>query len=475
MAEGVGHGPAAPVGRLRLSPLAARLAVAFLAVALGALAVLTAVTLLTARGGFSQLTDQQQQATAERVTALAAAAYEQAGGWERADLHPAVAVAAADGAGVTVRDAAGEEVPFAPMDGRGPMDGMGPMDDLMSGMHGPASEQAGPSVEQTVEVDGEVVGSAAVHFGLDESARAELQLRDALTRNVLVAAGLAGVVALAATGLVAGRLTRPISRLTATVEAVAAGDRSVRSQARDAPGELGALAGAVDRMADTLDRQEQLRRALVADVAHELRTPLAVALGECDAILDGVVEPDPARLASVREEIVRLSRLVADLETLAAAESAVLHMELEPLDLGEVVDDVLALHGSRLRERGHQLRVRRAPAPVTGDGLRLGQIVTNLLTNAGKFSPAGGGIDVEVVTEGDRAVLAVTDDGPGIPADEQERVFERFWQGRAAADTGGSGIGLAVAAELARAHGGVLEAANAPGRGARFVLRLPVR
>ena len=461
-----------------MSPLAARLAVAFLAVALAALAVLTVTTLLTARGGFTQLTERQQQATVERVVALTAAAYQQAGGWERADLHPAVAVAAADGAAVTMRDTAGEQVPIAPMGGMGPMDnmgGMGPVDEMMSRMHGPPPGEAGPPVEQVVEVDGEVVGSVAVRFAVDESARAELQLRDALTRNVLVAAGLAGVVALAATGLVAGRLTRPISRLTAMVEAVAAGDRSVRSEAHDAPGELGGLAGAVDRMADTLDRQEQLRRALVADVAHELRTPLAVALGECDAILDGLVEPDPERLASVREEIVRLSRLVADLETLAAAESATLHMEPEPLDLGEVVDDVLALHGPRLREQGRELQVHRAPAAVTGDALRLGQIVTNLVTNAGKFSPAGGGIDVEVATDGDMALVAVTDDGPGIPPDEQDHVFERFWQGRAAADTGGSGIGLAVAAELARAHGGHLEAANAPGRGARFVLRLPAR
>ena len=476
MADVSGHATAASVGRRRVSPLTVRLAVAFLAVALGALAVLTVITLVTARGGFSELTDRQQQATVERVAALAAAAYEQAGGWERADLHPAVAVAAADGAGVTVRDPAGEQVPFAPMAGMGPMDemdGRGAMDEMMSRMHGPAPEQAGPSVEQAVEVDGEVVGSVAVRFAVDESARAELQLRDALTRNVLVAAGLAGVVALAATGLVAGRLTRPLTRLTATVEAVAAGDRSVRSRAHDAPGELGALAGAVDRMADTLDRQEQVRRALVADVAHELRTPLAVALGECDAILDGVVEPDPVRLASVREEIVRLGRLVADLEALAAAESATLQMEPEPLDLGEVVDDVLALHGPRLREQGLELRVHREPAAVVGDALRLGQIVTNLISNAGKFSPAGGCIDVEVATDGEMAVCTVTDDGPGIPADEQDHLFERFWQGRAAADTGGSGIGLAVAAELARAHDGHLEATNAPGRGARFILWLP--
>lgn len=456
-------------GRGRMSPLTVRLAVAFLAVAFGALGVLTVTTLLAARGGFSELADRQQQATVERVATLTAAAYEQASGWDAADLHPAAAVAAADGAALMVRNAVGEEVPITPMVG------MGPMDEMMSGMHSPQASETGLPVEKTVEVDGEAVGSVAVQFAVDQSARAERQLLDALTRNVLVAAGLAGVVALVTAGLVAGRLTRPLTRLTTTVEAVAAGDRSARSRAHAAPGELGALAGAVDRMADTLDRQEQLRRALVADVAHELRTPLAVALGECDAILDGLVEPDPARLASIREEIVRLSRLVADLETLAAAESATLQMEPEPLELGDMIDDILALHGPRLREQGYELRVDRAPAPVTGDPLRLGQIVINLLTNAGKFSPPGGRIDIAVATDGATATCTVTDDGPGIPADEQSHLFERFWQGRAAADTGGSGIGLAVAAELARAHDGHLEVSNAPGRGARFVLRLPTR
>lgn len=461
--------PAARDHTGRVSTLTVRLAVAFLAVAFGALAVLTVTTLVAARGGFTDLTDRQQRATTERVAALTAAAFDEAGGWTAADLHPAAAVAGADGAGLVVRDAAGDEIPISAMAG------MGPMDDMMSGMHGPEVGDVARPVERAVEVDGDMVGTVSLTFAVDQSARAERQLLDALTRNVIIAAGLAGVVALVTAGLVAGRLTRPLTRLTATVEAVAAGDRRVRSRAHDAPGELGALAGAVDRMADTLDRQEQLRRALVADVAHELRTPLAIALGECDAILDGVVQPDPTRLASIREEIVRLSRLVADLETLAAAESATLQMEPEPLELGEVVDDVLALHGPRLREQGFEVRFHRESAPVTGDPLRLGQIVINLLTNAGKFSPPRGRIDIEVGSDGATVTCAVTDDGPGIPADESSHVFERFWQGRAAADTGGSGIGLAVAAELARAHEGRLEVTNVPGRGARFVLRLPVR
>ena len=458
----------------RPGPLARRLALAFLAVALGALAVLTVVTLLSARGGFTELTEQQQQATLQRTAALAAAAYEQAGGWDGAGLHAAVAVGAFEGAEVTVRDLEGRSVPIGPMAPMPDMPGMGGGDlqSMMRRMHGPPGE-TGPPAEEVIDVDGTPVGSVELRFPVDDAARAELQLRDALTRNVLVAASVAAGLALVAAWVVAGRLTRPLTRLTHTVEAVAAGDHSVRSRAHGAPGDLGTLAVAVDCMADTLERQEELRRALLADVTHELRTPLAIALGECDAILDGIVEPEPERLASVREEIVRLSRLVGDLESLAAAESASLRLELEPLDLGDVVEDVLALHGPRLLEHGLDLHVEVAPAPIRGDHLRLGQIVANLVINAGKFSPPGGRIDVEVATIGERVSCVVTDDGPGIPDDELPHVFERFWQGRAAAATGGSGIGLAVAAELARVHGGDVEATNAPGRGARLTFWLP--
>ncbi len=453
-------------GTSRTGSLAGRLALSFVAVALAAIALLTGLTLLATRGSVTELVDRQQQATVERAASLAAAAYEQAGGWPGADLRSTVAVATAEGGTVTIRDVDGE--PVQPRR-------MGEMRGMMERMHGsPHGGPSGTPLTAPIVADGEPVGTIEVVFATEGVPSIAGDVGEVLTRNVLTAAGVAGLLALVTGGLVATRLTRPLTRLTGTVEAVAAGDRTARSHATDAPGELGTLARAVDRMADTLERQDELRRALVADLAHELRTPLAIALGECDAIVDGLTAPDPDRLASIREEIVRLARLVEDLEALAAAESAGLQLETGPLDLSEVVDDLLALHGPRLQAAGLSLHADLQPAPVRGDELRLGQIVTNLLTNAAKFSPSGGRIDVRVVDD-DPVRLEVTDDGPGIPDDELARVFERFWQGRAAADAGGSGIGLAVVAELTRAHGGDVEATNVAGRGARFTLRLPRR
>ena len=448
----------------RVSPLTARLAIAFVGVALAAVAVLTVLTLVAAQGGVSQLVDQQRHEAVERAAGLAGGAYEQAGGWEDAQLHSAMAVALAEGGSVTLLDADGAPVELGHPDG---------MRRMMERMHGVPREPAGPPVRAPVLADDQQVGTLEVHFPDDAGVSAASQLGAALTRNVLAAAGLAGLLALVTAGVVASRVTRPLTRLTETVEAVAAGDRTVRSGAADAPGELGVLSRSVDAMADTLERQDELRRALVADVAHELRTPLAVALGECDALIDGVSEPDPDRLASIREEIVRLARLVGDLEALAAAESAGLQLQTEPLDLADVVDNLVALREPRLRADGLHLDVELESAPVQGDSLRLGQIVTNLLDNAAKFSPPEGRVTVRV-RNSDPVVLEVVDDGPGVPDEEQVHVFDRFWQGQAAA-AGGSGVGLAVVAELTRAHGGRARVGNVAGRGAAFTVELPRR
>ncbi len=449
----------------RVSPLTARLAIAFVGVALAAVAVLTVLTLLAAQGGVSQLVDQQRQEVVERAASLAGGAYEQAGGWEQAELHSVMAVALTEGGAVTLVDADG-----VPVD----LDHPGAMRRMMERMHGVPREPAGPAVRAPVLADGQEVGTLEVRFPDASGVSAASQLGAALTRNVLAAAGLAGVLALVTAAVVASRVTRPLTQLTETVEAVAAGDRTARSGAVDAPGELGTLSRSVDAMADTLERQEELRRALVADVAHELRTPLAVALGECDALIDGVSEPDPDRLASIREEIVRLARLVGDLEALAAAESAGLQLETEPLDLADVVDNLVALREPRLRADGIHLDVELQSAPVEGDPLRLGQIVTNLLDNAAKFSPPEGRITVHV-RDGDPVVLEVIDDGPGVPDEEQAYVFDRFWRGQAAATSAGSGVGLAVVAELARAHAGRARVRNLDGRGAAFTIELPRR
>jgi two-component system sensor histidine kinase BaeS len=226
-------------------------------------------------------------------------------------------------------------------------------------------------------------------------------------------------------------------------------------------------------MANSLEREDQLRRALVADVAHELRTPIAIMQAETEALADGLISPSPSALSSLNEEAVRLARMVEDLQTLASAEAAGLDLQPRPLDLGRVAADAADSLSRRFQASGVELEQQLPPTPALGDPRRLHQVVTNLLDNAAKYTPPGGTVTVRSGTEDGDAVLEVTDTGPGIPPDERALVWDRFYRGRSGRFADGSGIGLAVVKELVDAHGGRITIGEANGGGARFTVRLP--
>ncbi|WP_245595403.1 sensor histidine kinase [Glycomyces tenuis] len=270
----------------------------------------------------------------------------------------------------------------------------------------------------------------------------------------------------------ARRATAPIAELTGAARDLAAGRRDRRVEG--APdNEIGQLATAFNTMADRIEKEDELRRLFAADVAHELRTPLAIVRSELEALQDGVHEPTPEIMASLHEETLRLGRLTADLEALASADAAAFTLERAPLSLTALIRDTIDGFAGQFTEAGIDLRTDLAEVHVNGDAVRLRQIVTNQLTNALKFVPAGGTVTVRLDAEDDWAVLRVADTGPGIPAEDLPRVFDRFFRSRTTR-TDGSGIGLAVAAELAAAHGGTITADSTPGHGTTFTTRLPV-
>jgi two-component system sensor histidine kinase BaeS len=266
--------------------------------------------------------------------------------------------------------------------------------------------------------------------------------------------------------------------LTETVRAVESGDKSARVGDIGAPGELGALAGAFDRMADALALEDSLRRIQVADVAHELRTPLTVLQATLEAMADGVVAAGPGQLASVHDEVLRLIKIVEDLETLAAADATGLVLEPGPVDLANVAARALAMLRPRFEAADLSLEARLTPVTVLGDADRLHQVVTNLLTNALKFTPAAGRVQVETGPgedpDGGSAYLSVADSGAGIPPDELPHVFDRFWRGSQAVRVAGSGIGLTVVQRLVEAHKGTVSIESRPGEGTTVMLAFRV-
>ena len=454
-------GPAPPPGPAPLTgsvprggTLGLRLALAFLTVALAAVALLAGLTAAFAAADVSNLATQQRGELAKAITALAGAAWDQNNTWSGANFSAVRDLATSTGAAVQIRDQAGHVVMTSP--GFDTADG---------------SESSRPIV-----VEGQPVGTALVRSTGSGLTAADRSLKIALLRAIAGAAGLAALLALLTGLAVARRITRPVIRLIEVTRAMAAGDRAARVGEIRAPGELRELAAAFDQMAGTLDRQEQIRRNLVADVAHELRTPIAILQAGHEALLDGVAEPTPAELGSLRDEVLRLARMVGDLQTLAAADAASLNLTRSPADLAELAAAAADSLARRFEAAGITLDRDLAASPVLADAHWLHQVITNLLTNALKFTPAGGGVTISTRSNGTEAVLRVTDTGAGIPADDLPRIFDRFFRGQQAAPVSGSGIGLTVAAELAQAHGGRLTAVSktkGPGRGTQMTLSLP--
>jgi two-component system, OmpR family, sensor histidine kinase BaeS len=448
MTDGASDRPAQPA---RAATIGLRLALAFVAVALAAVGVLAGLTAALASADVSHLASQQRTELTRAIAAAAGAAWDRNASWTGADLTSAVDLAAQVGADVELRDRAGRAV---------------------AASTGFGTRTAHP-FSAPVIVSGQQVGLAEVRFTGAGFSGADHALQTALLRAIAGAAGLAALLALL-TGLAAARrITRPVGTLIAVTRAMGHGDRSARVGQIHAPGELRELATAFDQMADTLARQDRLRRDLVADVAHELRTPIAVLQAGHEALLDGVAEPTPDQLASLRDEVLRLARMVGDLQTLAAAEAAALHLTVTRCDLAEIAAAAADSLASRFEAAGVALERQLTPVAVLGDAGRLHQVITNLLTNSLKFTPAGGRVMVHAGPADGNARLQVTDTGIGIAADELPKIFDRFWRGSQAGHVAGSGIGLAVVAELTHAHGGEVTAASEPGRGTRITLTMP--
>ncbi len=305
----------------------------------------------------------------------------------------------------------------------------------------------------------------------------------AFGRSAWQAGLLASLLAFVASALVARQIARPLVRLEAAATRVAGGERGVRLALPRSNDELRTVTAAFNTLAQGLERQEAWRRSLMADVAHDLRTPLAVLRAEIEAMQDGLNEPDASSLARLHAEVLLLARLVDDLRTLSLAEGGALTLRPQTLDVAGLLDKVAGLYAGRVLASGAHLSVELPRGPLTfrADPDRLMQILHNLLDNALRYGvPAdrAGEIVLGAAPERDQVRVWVRDRGPGFSPDALSRAFERFYradasrsrdpQGRA-----GSGLGLAIARALAEAQGGSLEAANHPEGGAVFTLRLP--
>lgn len=433
----------------RYGRLGLEMALAFVAVAIVAVAATAVVTSVIAFPGIHHLVTSEEEHTA-RGAALAAAAIYRPVGWA-ARLAPEIIVIDMSGSRMQCKNAGGQVVRSSP---------------------GYASF-AGPALTKKVVVDDQRVGSVTVKFGTNSIAGVE-QLYRGQRWEIRLISGIFGVLfALLVSFVLAPLITAPVDLVVRAARARSAGERQARVGAVRGLRDLRKLAATFDQMADSLGRDDQLRRNVVAYIVHDLRTPIAVLRAEMEAMLDGVSPITPSSVASLHDEVMRLGQMVEGLWLVSVAEAAALQLRVTHCDLAAVAADTAASLARIFDAAGVRLVRQLSTVPVRCDEIRMRQVITNLLTNAAKFTPEGGEVTIQTRQSGRSAVLCVSDTGPGIPAEELPHLTERFYRGHGADRTGGSGIGLAIVEELVRAHHGTIDIASQLGEGTQITIEIP--
>ena len=418
----------------------------------------------TARQVTEQFERDVEEAKATRIEQLISEYYAATSGW--GGLQPAVEHASSlYGVDIVVKDSSGAVIAdsrFASSGG-----GAAPMTERFMM----------PLLSRGREVGS--VAMAPIIAPLDVPEPPVSTLAAAFNRSLLwtgLAAGIAGVLLIS---LLSRRVLSPVRSLGSAASQLGRGDLSQRvpTQGRDEVSDLGRT---FNSMAEDLEKAEAQRRSLMADVAHELRTPLSNIQGYLEAVKDGLLQPDTHTIDTIHQQVTHLTLLVEDLRLLALADAGALRLNSEPDSLEQTLSKSIEAVRPRAEARSVSLSLEIAPdyPLVEMDRTRIAQVVGNLLENAISHTPEGGQVSVQAdISDTGDARVAVSDSGSGIPADDLPLVFERFYRvdPSRTRSTGGAGLGLTIAKQLVEAHGGFIYAESDPGNGSRFVFELPLK
>jgi signal transduction histidine kinase len=301
-------------------------------------------------------------------------------------------------------------------------------------------------------------------------------LRD-LRWTLLALVSVAAASALLVGTLLFRQITRPLTELQTSALKLGRGDLEVRVPIRTQD-EVGQVGQAFNEMADQLENLQRSRRRMIADIAHELRTPLSVIRSNMEAMLDGLIEPEAQELVDVHEEILRLTRLTEDLRLLSLVDAGQVSLSRVPVDAGDLIEATIRqmMPFAEKREVVLEGDIRGVSAVLIGDPDRLKQAVINLVDNGLRFTPVGGHVFVKARQAPGELKIMVIDGGPGIPPADQAYVFERFWRGDTSRsrEAGGTGLGLAIVKEIVTLHDGKVELDSPPGGPCTFTISLPI-
>ncbi|MGE3137936.1 MAG: sensor histidine kinase [Thermoleophilia bacterium] len=434
--------------------LRARLVAAFVGIAALTTLVASVLTSLGLHHQFDAYLAQRTQDAAESSAVLADTAYARSGGWTERSL-----------------DLLAHELVLTGYDFRLVAEGRTLFDTTK--LEQDDADFRMVATRPVRSPDGDRVGELQLFaLGPRGNMPADDALRSELDRAHLIAAAIAALVAMIAGLVVAGRLARPLQRLSAAARTLGAGG-SAPSRATSGSREVRELGDALSGLSEDLGRQQRARRQLAQDLSHELRTPLTLVQSRIEAMQDGVLPFGDDGLAALHTETLRLGRLIGQIERLAEAEAQPLRMDNGPISLDEIAREAHSALAAAFEIRPMTLQLDALPSRAIGDRDAVAQITANLLSNALKYAPEGSVVHLSTRSEEGRAMLCVHDEGTAIAPGESERLFQRFYRGPGAAETSsGAGLGLTIARGLAVAQGGTLDV-EVSDAGTRFVLTLP--
>lgn len=311
-------------------------------------------------------------------------------------------------------------------------------------------------------------------FNIDQ---AQLEFINNLGQTLWIAGILGVAVALVLGGVFTWQIISPLSKVTAAARKIARGDLDQKVNVRGSA-ELTELGESFNTMAENLKHDQAIRQNMVADIAHELRTPLSILQANIEAMQDGVLETNSENLSSLHQETLLLSRLIEDLRTLSLAESGQLKFHFDTVDLNKLALRVIEALQTQFASKNITLRMDSSDniSSIRADPDRLEQVVRNLLNNAFYYTPEGGTVSIKLVLEGGGVTVSVRDTGVGIPPESLSHIFQRFYRVDPSRNrrTGGSGLGLTIVKQLVEAHGGRVWVTSRIGQGSIFYFHLPL-
>lgn len=456
--------------------LRAKLSLSYIGIVLVSVLLISIITNLLIEKHFSDYVIQNQERKNNEIVALISTQYKSVGNWDVSSIEEICINALEQGMIIKVFDTAGKVIWDANAHDNALCQQI--INDIAQNMSSRYPNWKGEYKETSYQITNKLsnVGSVQIgYYGPYFYTDSDLGFINNINRLLALVGVFSLILSLIFGSIMAKRLASPISRAITTARMISKGYFEDRIMENSSTKEISELTETINDLAETLGKQETLRKRMTEDVAHELRTPLATLQSHMEAMIDGIWKPEPERLKSCHDEIIRISRMVGDLEKLAKFESENLILNKTTFDVSELIKNIIKNFESGFLNKDIEVSFIGNEELIYADKDKISQIIVNLLSNAQKYTPQGGSVTAEVKGNDDSVEIIIRDNGKGIPSEDLPYIFERFYRADKSRNrlTGGAGIGLTITKAIVDAHKGKIQVKSKLDEGTEFIINIP--